>query len=354
MTGPSDASGATARFEALLDRCERGRIQTLAFDELAELGRLHRRHLTALARLRQRGLDAATIAHVNGLCLRAHTLLYVPERKTFSASRFGLEAVPAAFARTWHAIVLAWLLLAGGTLVGAALVVRDPAAVHTLLPSHMSDSPDRMDALLRSRAARAEFLARRETPAATNAAFGSFLFTHNTRVGLLAFAVGLLAAVPTVLLQLYNGIVIGAFAAIFFRDPLPIDFLAWILPHGVPELTAITLCAAGGLVLGAAVAAPGRRSRAAAVRDAVGPALALVATAVPLLLVAAATESFVRESTLGTAPRLAIATAYAAALGAGLAWIRRLAHRRGGDARWLADLMPRPGASPDMHSTPAP
>ncbi len=354
MTGPADASAATARFEELLDRCERSRIHALGFDELAELGRLHRRHLAALARLRQRGLDAAAIAHVNGLCLRAHTVLHVPEHATFSAPRFVRETVPAAFAQTWPSIVLAASLLAGGMLVGGALVIRDPQAVHTLVPRCMCESSDRMNALLESHAARVELFAREAIPAATNAAFGSMLFTHNTRVGLLAFAVGILAGVPTVLLQLYNGLVVGAFAAIFLRDPWPVDFFAWILPHGVPELTAITLCAAGGLVLGGAVAAPGRRSRTIALRDAIGPALALVATAVPLLFVAALTESFVRESTLGTVPRLAIAATYAASLAAGFAWIRGLAHQRGGDTRWLAEIMPRPAASPDTHSAPAP
>jgi uncharacterized membrane protein SpoIIM required for sporulation len=345
MSTQADATrDAAERFEALLDRCERSRIGALSFDDLGELGRLYRRHLARLVRLRARGLDAAAIAYVNGLCLRAHTALYVPtgERGTVASL---VRAIPAAFARTWRAQVLAWMLLLAGMLVGGALVTRDPGAVRAFIPSCMCGSADRLDALVRSRAARAEFLARSETPAAQNAAFGSALFTHNTRVGLLAFATGLLAAVPTVMLQLYNGIILGAYGAIFFRDPWPIDFLAWILPHGVPELTAITLCAAGGLLLGAAVALPGRRRRSAAVRDAVGPALALVATAVPLLLVAALTESFVRESTLGTGARFAIAGVYAALLVTGLAWVRRLARRTADDTRWLADVMPPRGVS---------
>lgn len=354
MPAAGEASDATARFEALLDRCEHGRVQTLALDELLELGRLHRRHLAQLARLRARGLDAARITHLNALCVRAHTVLYAPARRRWAPARFVREVVPAAFASTWQAIVLAGALLAGGMLVGAALVARDPQAMRMLVPRCMCESPDAMDGLARSRAARAEFLARTAVPASSNLAFGSMLFTHNTRIGLLAFAAGILAGVPTVLLQLYNGIVVGAFGAVFFRDPWPIDFLAWILPHGIPELMAITLCAAGGLVLGRAVAAPGRRPRRAAVRDAIGPALALAGTAVPLLFAAALTESFVRESTLGTGARLAIAAAYAVALAEGLAWIRRLAHRRADEATWLAQVMPRPHASPDMRSAPAP
>ena len=348
MTTRADATHAEAeRFEALLDRCERSRIGAMPFDELAELGRLYRRHLARLARLRGRGLDVASIAHVNALCLRAHTALYVPAAEPGSRSlvRLAREAVPAAFARTWHVQALAWALLLGGMLVGGVLVTRDAGAVRALVPSCMCQSPDRLDELGRSRAARAEFLGRDATPVAENVAFGSVLFTHNTRVGLLGFATGILAGVPTVMLQVYNGIMIGAFSALFFRDPWPVEFLAWILPHGIPELTAITLCAAGGLLLGGAVAVPGRRRRSVAVRDAIAPALALVATAVPLFFVAALTESFVRESLLGTSTRLVIAAAYATALGAGLVWVRRLASRTAADTRWLAELMPRRAAS---------
>ena len=73
-------------------------------------------------------------------------------------------------------------------------------------------------------------------------------------------------------------------------------FLAWILPHGVPELTAINLCSAGGLALGRAVAAPGRRTRSEALRRAGPHALALAVASVPLFLAAAWIESFVREA----------------------------------------------------------
>jgi len=341
------------RFESLLDECERSRIGALAFDDLGELGRLYRRHLTRLARLRSRGLDAAGIAHLNALCLRAHTALYVPERKPGGLVSL-VRAVPAAFARTWHVQVLAWALLAGGVVIGAALVTRDAHAVRALVPGAMCGSSDRLVELVESRAARADFLAREETPVARNAIFGSQLFTHNTQVGVLAFATGLLAGVPTVVLQVYNGIILGAYGAIFFRDPWPVEFLAWILPHGVPELTAITLCAAAGLLLGGAVAVPGRRRRRDAVRDAVAPALALVGTAVPLLLVAALTESFVRESTLSTAARFGIAATYVALLGTGLAWVRRLARQREVDTRWLAELMPpRPASRESGSAAPA-
>ena len=182
------------------------------------------------------------------------------------------------------------------------------------------------------------FLSREETPAAQNTFFGAALFAHNTQVGLLAFATGILAGVPPVLLQLYSGMMLGAIASIFLRDPWPIDFLAWILPHGIPELTAVTLCTAAGLALGKAVATPGRLGRREALRAAVDPALLLFGTSVPLFFGAGLVESFVRESKLSTMVRLSIAGAFALLLLAGLALSRHLARQRRVDVAWLAEL----------------
>ena len=149
---------------------------------------------------------------------------------------------------------------------------------------------------------------------------------------------------------------LGSFAWIFLRDPAPWAFLAWILPHGIPELTAITLCAAGGLVLGDAVASPGRRGRRAALRAATDPALLLVGLALPLLALAAVMESFVRESALGTATRLAIAGCELALLLAGLWQLQRLARRRAHHPGWLAELAGPDGLErppvPAQHAIP--
>ena len=341
----------TERFETLLDAAERLRMGGLTFDQLAELGRLYRAHASRLARLRARGDDPAAIRHLNALCLRAHTFLYVPPAEHASLRRTLARSLPDAIARTWRVQVLAWTLLAAGLLVGGALGARDERALHAFLPLSMGYGADRIDALVHSAEARADFLAPAATPIGWNALFGSSLFVHNTRVGLLAFAAGALGGVPTVLLQLYNGILLGAFASIFLRDPDPLPFLAWILPHGIPELTAITCCAAGGLVLGGAVASPGRMRRGVALRAATEPALLLVGASVPLFGLAALAESFVRESALPVAVRLVIAATMAAAIVAASLAARRLAHRRAVDTGWLdALIVPAHPGSPGSGS----
>jgi uncharacterized membrane protein SpoIIM required for sporulation len=340
-SAPPPRPDPDARFAALLERTERLRVGGLAFDELRELGRLYRSGAARLARLRDRGDDPEATRHLNALCVRAYGVLYASRGPRTGVRAALVVRLPGALAKTWRAQSLAWTLLLGGMLLGFALGARDPDAIYALVPASLGYEDGGLSALVESRGARERFLAREESPVGENALFGSHLFSHNTQIGLLSFATGMLAAVPTCLLQLYNGLVLGAFGAIFLRDPWPVPFLAWILPHAIPELTAVTLCASAGLLLGLAIAAPGRRGRTAALREAVDPALLLFGAAVPLFAAAALVESFVRESALGTLPRLAVAAFFLALLGASLLAVRRAARRRGADLAWLADFTVR-------------
>lgn len=333
------------RFEALLASCEGLRPAGLSFDDLRELARLYRRATAMLARLRERGEDPEAVRYLNALCVRAYSQVTAPARHDRSGPALP-GRVRAALGRTWGAQLVAWTLLAVGTYVGAALVAESPKAAHALLPRSLGYSPARVDRLLASPEERLVFLTPQGQSVSRNALFGSSLFANNTRVGLLALATGILAGIPTVLLTVYNGTILGAFGAIFFRPPHRTEFLAWLLPHGIPELTAIALCAAAGLLLGLPLLAPGRRGRRAAWREAIDSALLLVGAAVPLLLAAALIESFVRESALGVGPRLAVAAVMAALVGGFMVASRREARQRP-DLRWLYELRGGTRGSPD-------
>lgn len=328
---------AERRFADLLERSEQLRLARLGFDELRELGHLYRLHAARLARLRERGDDPDAIRHLNSLCVRAYTLLYGSSSQRWLAS--GAPGVAAGtLARTWRALAASWVLLLVGLLVGWALAARDPAALLALFPSGMGYTPVMLEELATSPDARRDFLERSEKSFEEHALFGSSLFAHNTRVGLMGLATGMLAGIPTVILQVYNGLVLGTLSAAFLGGTARLEYLAWILPHAVPELTAICLCAAGGLLLGAAVAAPGRLPRSLAVRRAFDSALLLFGFAVPCFLGAAFIESFVRESMLGTAPRLAVAATMLAVLLCAHGFVRHLARRRPAEAAWLLEL----------------
>lgn len=321
MVAPDRAS---RRLEALLGKAERG--SRLSFDEIRELARLYRLHAAALSSARQRGADADAVRYLNALCVRAYSLVHAQPARPRRVRWFWSRELPGALARTWRLQLSAALLLTCGALIAAGAVARDPETLPALVPSAMY-SADALGRLVTSAQAREDFLTRREVEFEEKSMFGAYLFSNNTRVGVLAFATGPLLALPTLLLLLYNGLTLGAFCAIFLGSAQRVAFLAWIVPHGIPELLAIVLCASGGLAMGLSLAAPGRAGRGPSLRAAASDALALVLAAFPLFVLAALIESFVRQSLWSTGARFAVAAAVALAL-LGYVWlVARLARR---------------------------
>jgi uncharacterized membrane protein SpoIIM required for sporulation len=130
-------------------------------------------------------------------------------------------------------------------------------------------------------------------------------------VGILALATGVLAAVPTIVLMLVNGMILGVFAAIHQEAGIYSEMWAWILPHGITEIGAIILCGGVGLMFGKAVVRPGAMSRDEALLQA-GREAALVCCGVAgMLVLAALIESYIRQSNLSTGARLTFAASTA-------------------------------------------
>ena len=90
------------------------------------------------------------------------------------------------------------------------LVRSDPSWFFSIIPSGLSDGRDP--------SASAEYL--RGTLYDDGGegwlmTFATYLFTHNSQIAIFAFALGFAFVVPTILLILYNGLMLGAFFAVF-------------------------------------------------------------------------------------------------------------------------------------------
>jgi uncharacterized membrane protein SpoIIM required for sporulation len=348
---PRDQQNAQ-RMGELLDRAESVRWR-LSFDQLRELARLYRINSARLAILRSRGRDPEAIHYLNSLCVRAYTHLQVSAPRPPEVRGFFLNQLPRTLAATARLQLLVALLMLAGALVAWSVVSSNPAALEALIPASMYP-PVTLERLAGSAKARADFLAHSRLNLGLKSAFSASLFVHNTKVGLLAFTTGILAGIPTIILVFYNGVILGAFIWIFSRDSHWLMFWAWLLPHAIPELLAVTLCSVGGLVIAKALVIPGRQGVAASLRDAASPALQLVAAAVPLFVAAAGLESFLRESYLSTTARF-IAAALSIGAITGYAWyVHRLNRRRAGsNLDWLLKAG-RPAESQNIDLRPAP
>ena len=291
--------------EQLITRAKKS-PKHLTTDELSRLDVLYRRASVHLAQVRSRTSDVRLAQYLNGLTAAAHSLIYVaPRDPAFTGIvSFATEGFARTIARNWRYHAISAGLMFGGGLLAYWASMRDIGAMYALM---MPGDPRTPGA---SRETLLEVLRHgRDQAGGEKFVFASFLFGHNLKVALLAMSLGVLAAVPTVLLTVYNGMILGTFVAIHHQAGIVSEMWAWILPHGITEFGAIILCGGMGLQLGEAVVAPGRLSRADRLKV-TAPEVGRTAVGVAgMLCFAAIIESYLRQSHLSTAERLAFAAA---------------------------------------------
>ncbi|MHC4200389.1 MAG: stage II sporulation protein M, partial [Planctomycetota bacterium] len=97
--------------------------------------------------------------------------------------------------------------------------------------------------------------------------------------------------------------------SVYHGSGIHAEYWAWILPHGVTELSAIVLCGGIGLLLGRAVVAPGLSTGEESLRRAGREAASVCLGIGGMLVFAAIVESYLRQSHLPTWARFAFAFA---------------------------------------------
>jgi uncharacterized membrane protein SpoIIM required for sporulation len=294
--------------EAYCVRFEKVGWRKMPAKDLEQFGTLYRRTAAHLAQVRNRPKEKRLEASLNLLVSRAHGHLYRPKsngvwkqlREYFS---FGFPNTIASYPR--HILLSAMALLIGFQVAWFA-VDRNPDLFYATVPIEEFRSPGASAEGLHE-----SLMEGRETSTGTRTAFFGYLWQHNTRVAMLAFALGILAGVPTLFLILYNGMMLGAMTSVFHNAGLAKVWWAWIAGHGVTELSAIVFAGAAGFVLGEAVLRPGGRSRSQALVTVAKPALAMAGGTAMMLFFAALLEAFFRQSSASTATRFTVAAATA-------------------------------------------
>jgi uncharacterized membrane protein SpoIIM required for sporulation len=291
-----------AAFEALLTRLERGSLSRFSDDDLLALPRLYRATLSSLSIARATILDAALVDYLEGLAMRGYFLLYgVREPRGRRLLRFFTHDWPTAVRALWRETLLIAALLALAVYISWSLITSDPAWFHVLMPQELAQG--------REPGASAQTL--RDTlfgSAGDNPLhiFATYLFTHNSQVAILSYALGFAFGVPTMLLDFYQGLPLGALLYVFVEAGLGWDFMGWIAIHGTTELFALFISGAAGLRIGTAFAFPGPRSRLTAASEAGKTTGAAMIGVVIMLLVAGLLEGFGRQLIQSTALRYAV------------------------------------------------
>ena len=292
------------QLDELIARIERRSVRALSGDELIALPLLYRQALSALSLARETSLDRAMIQYLEQLCARAYFQIYgVRVSVGRQLAQFFRRGWADAVQSLWRETLVAFLLLIVGAVTGYLLVRHDPTWFADLIPQMFSDG--------RNPAASAEALRdglyqKREDLLAT---FATFLFTHNAQMAIFSFALGFAFGVPTALLILYNGVILGAFFAVYVPKGLGFALGGWLSIHGTTELFAITLAGAAGFRIGSAIAFPGRANRLDAAVVAGRTAATVMGGVVIMLAVAGLLEGIGRQTVTADGERYAIALA---------------------------------------------
>ena len=291
--------------ETLVGHVERRGVRQLSLYELQRLPILYRAALSSLSVARTIALDRNLLLYLENLALRAFLVVYGPRISPLEGMRtfFRLDLPAAVRSARWH-IVLAALALMVGVAAGFMLTLQDEAWLSSLIPAGLAGG--RGASSTRAELYDNELFA--PWPGAVEAfgLFANVLFSHNTLVGIMTFGLGLAAGIPTLMLNVYQGLSLGAFLALHYNRGLTVDFLGWISIHGTTELGALVLLAAGGLVIAEKILFPGRYGRIESLALHGRQAAQIAAGAVLMLFVAAILEGGFRQLVASTPARFAI------------------------------------------------
>lgn len=264
-------------------------LNTLPSDDLDRLPILYRRALSSLAVARRTAMDRALVEYLNALAVRAYLVVYTSRPATRAPIRTFLASFPNAVVALRWELLASTILFLTGVAVGTALTVSDPAWFYSFVDEEMAAgrTPEASTATLRN--------ALYDDGGDGLAVFASFLFTHNARIGMAAFATGFAAGLPSAMLLFINGLTLGAFVALYAQRGLFVALMGWLLPHGVPELFAVILCGAAGLHLGRAIVLPAGRTVRVALSENGQSTARVVSGAIVLFAVAGLFEGFFRQ-----------------------------------------------------------
>lgn len=294
-----------SELERLVNAYERAGVKAMSDDDILAAPVLYRSTLSALSVARSTSLDKAVIEYLESLCARGYFFIY-GSRATL------LEKISSFFRSDWHrAVASLWretlvsaLLVAVGVAMAMALFAQNTEWYFAFVPGELAGGRDPSASM--------EFLRTTlydggDKDGEGLSVFATSLFKHNSGVAILAFALGFAFGVPSAIIMVLNGAMLGMFIALFASHGLGYEVGGWLMVHGVTEFFAFILAGAAGMNLGRAMAFPGQKSRLDALAEAGVVSGTVMAGSIVMLLVAGLLEGFARQLITSDMTRYSVA-----------------------------------------------
>lgn len=291
-------SARWAELDELVKRAG-GKPERLGPDGVRRVGRLYRSVAADLALARRSFPGDPVVPRLERLTVAARQAVYAERSSRLSPVRFFTRDYWRRVRERPGLLLLAAALLIVPGLLGGLWAGEDPGAAIGLVPE--------------------DFLPTVESPGGDrglsgeeSGVFSSSVFTNNIQVAFTALAAGIAAGVGTVLVLLFNGLVLGIVFGLTIENGQGLPLVEQVASHGLLELSCIVVAAAAGLRIGEAILRPGRRKRGDALVDEARGAVEIVLGTAPWLVVAGFVEGFVSPSGIGWVAATAVGAALAA------------------------------------------
>ncbi|CAH2713702.1 hypothetical protein BACCIP111895_00856 [Neobacillus rhizosphaerae] len=233
--------------------------------------------------------------YLNGLVSKSHNLMYKDQVSSFKQIRYFFSTkFIGLFLEQWKFVLIALILFTIGAIGSFLSVLNDPLHIYSILPAEMAQSvaPEQLGS---------------HDGSIDSALMSASIMTNNIKVAILAFAGGVTFGLLTVYLLISNGILVGALAALYWHHGKSYDFWAYIVPHGMIELTAIFIAGGAGLLMGYKLFVPGQYTRGYQLKQQAKRSVQLLLGTIPLFIIAGIIEGFITPAAISLEAKYLVA-----------------------------------------------
>ncbi|WBL21030.1 MULTISPECIES: stage II sporulation protein M [unclassified Zunongwangia] len=230
-----------------------------------------------------------TARYLNDLASSAHRMIY--KNKKESKNKFLLfytKEFPLFFYQYQKQLLFSFLVFAIFAIIGAFSAASDANFVRAVLgDAYVNATLNNIE--------NNDPMAVYKQASETDMFLG--ITINNVRVGLMAFTLGVLGGLGTLVIIMQNAIMLGSFQYFFYDKGLLWESARTIWIHGTIEISVIIIAACAGLVVGKSILFPKTYSRLHSFVTGIKDGLKIIISTVPFFIIAGFLEGFVTRHT---------------------------------------------------------